>query len=276
MVRIGVIQLSGSDSPDQNLEQTLDLITQAHANGATVLFTPEVTNGVIASMDRKASVLSREAYDMTLQRLCMTAEEKEIWLNIGSLALKSETTDKFVNRSFVIDPSGKITSRYDKIHMFDAEISNHESYQESAQFEAGSQAVMAEVAGIPTGLTICYDLRFPHLYRDLSQAGVQIITVPSAFTETTGKAHYATLLKARAIENGCFVIAACQTGEHAQISGPSRFTYGHSMVVSPWGEVLADLGKDVGFRVLDLDIADVEKARIRIPSLGNTRNYEGP
>ncbi len=251
---------------------TQQLIERAHGSGAEFILTPEVTNCVSTSRARQTDVLSSEQHDLTLSALREDAARLGIWLLIGSLALKTDDPDgRFANRSFLISPTGDIATRYDKIHMFDVQLSKDESYQESKGYRPGQSATLAVTPFGRVGMTICYDIRFPHLYRTLAQAGAQIITVPSAFSPVTGAAHWETLLRARAIETGCFVLAPAQIGQHK-----GRKTYGHSMAISPWGDVLADAGTETGVTLIDLDMEDVAKARKRIPSLTHDRSFEGP
>ena len=196
-----------------------------------------------------------------------------VWIAAGSLAVRTGDPDgRLANRSFLIDPDGGIAARYDKIHMFDVEVSERETWRESQGFRPGTRAVVAQTPFAVLGLAICYDLRFPHLFRTLAQAGAQVLLVPAAFTRPTGEAHWEVLLRARAIETGCFVLAAAQTGEHAS----GRLTHGHSLAVAPWGEVLADAGREPGVTLVDLDLAQVDEARRRIPALGHDRPIEGP
>ncbi len=218
-----------------------------------------------------------EAEDPTLRRLRAVAAELRITLLLGSLLLKSGDPDgRFVNRSVLIGPEGAVIARYDKIHMFDVDLDGGESYRESAAFRPGDRAVTADAAGVRLGLTICYDMRFPALYRSLAQAGAQVLTVPSAFTVPTGRAHWETLLRARAIETGAFVLAPAQSGDHAAAHGRPRATWGHSLAVAPWGEVLADAGAGVGVTLVDLDLAEVDRARARVPALGHDRDFAPP
>ena len=196
-----------------------------------------------------------------------------IWIVAGSLAVKTDDPDgRFANRSFLIAPSGDVTARYDKIHMFDVDVSETESYRESKGYRPGTRAVLANTDAATLGLTICYDLRFPHLFRTLAQKGAQIITVPSAFSTGTGPDHWEPLLRARAIETGCFILAPAQTGQNTE----KRATYGHTLAVSPWGRVLCDGGTEPGVCMVDLDLQDVETSRSRIPSLHNDRAFDIP
>nr|WP_309502713.1 carbon-nitrogen hydrolase family protein [uncultured Roseovarius sp.] len=276
-MRAAVLQLTGGDDPASNLPVTLSLIRDAVAVGAEFVLTPEVTNCVSASRAQQMAVLQHEADDQTLAALREVARECGIWLLIGSLALKTEDADgRFANRSFLITPEGKVAARYDKIHMFDVTISDTESYRESAGYRPGGAAVLAPMPFGTLGMTICYDLRFPHLYRQLAQAGAQVLSVPSAFSPVTGAAHWETLLRARAIETGCYVLAPAQTGTHEATQGKPRQTYGHALVVAPWGEVIADAGTDPGFVLADLDMDAVAHARQRIPALTHDRVFRGP
>jgi predicted amidohydrolase len=270
---VGLIQLNSGDDPAKNLGQTLALVNQAADRGAQFVLTPEVTNIVSDSRKHQADVLQTEPGDRSLAALQQLASKRGIWLLIGSLALKTDDPDgRFANRSFLISPSGDIRARYDKMHMFDVAVSDTETYTESAGYRPGNRAVLAQTDFGTLGLSICYDLRFPLLYRYLAQAGAKIITVPSAFSPVTGAAHWETLLRARAIETASFVLAPAQTGRH----GANRQTYGHSMVVDPWGQVLLDAGTQTGAFIVNLDLNAVEQIRKRIPSLTHDRPYQGP
>jgi len=245
--------------------------------GAGFILTPEVTNCVSTSRTRQKEVLRPEAEDETLAALSEKAQQAQVWCLIGSLALKTDDPDgRFANRSFLIAPDGAIAARYDKIHMFDVRVSETEVYRESDGYRPGDRAVMAETSFGAVGLTVCYDIRFPHLYRQLAKAGAEILTVPSAFSAVTGAAHWETLLRARAIETGSYVLAPAQTGTHAATRGKQRQTYGHSMVIGPWGDILADAGEDPGVICVDLDRKDVEEARRRIPSLRQANRFDDP
>ncbi|MDF0601610.1 carbon-nitrogen hydrolase family protein [Psychromarinibacter sp. C21-152] len=276
-MRAALLQMTASDDPEANLPDTRQAVADAAGQGAELILTPEVTNCVSASRTRQNQVLRPEAEDATLAALREDAARLGVWLNIGSLALKTDDPDgRFANRSFLIGPTGEIAARYDKIHMFDVVISETESYRESAGYRPGDRAVLAETPVGRIGLTICYDIRFPHLYRQLAQAGADILLVPSAFSAVTGAAHWESLLRARAIETGCFVLAAAQTGTHPATRGKARQTYGHSLAVAPWGEVLADAGEAPGVTIVDLDLAEVASARSRVPSLDHDRTFEPP
>ena len=236
MIRAGLVQLSSSDDPEANLPATLAAIGRAAAEGADWILTPEVTNCVSARRARQEEVLRPEGEDRTLAAIREAAARLGVPVLIGSLALKSEDGDgRFVNRSLAIGADGGIAARYDKIHMFDADPSVGERYRESAGYRPGTRAVLTEAAGLRVGLTICYDLRFGALYRALAQAGAEVLTVPSAFARATGAAHWEVLLRARAIETGCYVLAPAQCGEHAAAEGAPRRTHGRSMAVAPLG-----------------------------------------
>ncbi|MCJ9430456.1 carbon-nitrogen hydrolase family protein [Kordiimonas sp. A6E486] len=255
-----------------NIAVVSGYIREAAAGGATFISTPETTH--LMEMNRKA-VLEKtfaEGDDPGLKAFRALAKELKVWLHIGSLIIKV-AEDRLANRAFVIAPDGDIAARYDKIHLFDVTLANGEAYRESALYDAGDTAVTLSTPFGTLGLSVCYDLRFPYLYRALATAGANILLVPAAFTKQTGEAHWHTLLRARAIETGSFVLAAAQGGLHAT----GRETYGHSLVVSPWGEILADggtgnvTGPGVTFANIDLDL--VAKARQTIPSLTHTRAF---
>jgi deaminated glutathione amidase len=276
-MKAALLQLNVSDDPAANLPVTRRMVRDAVAQGAEFVLTPEVTNCVSTSRSHQGEVLRHEDEDETLNALRAEAAVAGIWLLIGSLALKTDDADgRFANRSFLITPTGDIAARYDKIHMFDVEISETETYRESAGYRPGTQAVLADTPFAPLGMTVCYDLRFPALYQSLAQAGARILTVPSAFSPVTGAAHWHALLRARAIETGSFVLAPAQCGTHASAANKTRDTYGHSLAVDPWGEVLMDAGTDPGVYMVDLDMEKGEAARRRVPSLANRRDFTGP
>lgn len=268
-LRVGLVQLRSGREPAANLDAAAALIREAARDGAQYVQTPEVTN--IMELDRKVlfEKLQDEGADATLASLRQLTRELGITLHIGSLALKVSDA-KAVNRGFVIDPDGEISARYDKIHMFDVDLGNGESYRESNAYRPGERAILTDVDGIRLGMTICYDLRFPSLYRALAEGGAKVLTVPSAFTRPTGEAHWHVLLRARAIENGAYVLAAAQGGRHEN----GRDTYGHSLVVDPWGRVIAEGGTDPGVILAEIDMAEVAAARARVPSLANGRRFE--
>ena len=276
-MRAALIQLNVSDDPAANLVATLGFVRQAVAAGAGFVLTPELTNGLSSSRAHQRSVFRHEADDPTLAALRAEAEAAGIWLLIGSLGLLTQDADgRFANRSFLVDPQGEIAARYDKIHMFDVNVSDTEVYRESEGYRPGSAAVVAMTPFARIGMTVCYDVRFPALYRRLAQAGAQVITVPAAFNHITGAAHWETLLRARAIETGCFVLAPAQTGFHPETPGKGRRTHGHSLAIAPWGEILADAGTEPGVTLVDLDLARVAEARRRVPSLRHDRGFDGP
>jgi len=276
-MRAALVQLRSGDDPAANLAVTLDLVGQAAADGAELILTPECTNMVSASRARQDAALATEPDDITLAGLRALAAERSVPILIGSLLLRTDDADgRFANRSFLIGPDGAIRARYDKIHMFDVDLGAGEAYRESVRFRPGDRAVMADVGEARLGMTICYDMRFPGLYRDLAKAGADILAVPAAFTVPTGRAHWEVLLRARAIETGCFVLAPAQGGVHPASEGKIRETWGHSLAVSPWGEVLAEAGTEPGVTMVDVDLAAVERARARIPSLGHDRAHVRP
>ncbi len=276
-MRAALLQLSVTDDPAENLPVTLSLVREAAAGGAGFVLTPEVTNCLSSDRARQRDLLRHEEDDPTLAALRAEAADLGIWLLIGSLGLLTHDGDgRFANRSFLVSPDGTVAARYDKIHMFDVNVSETEQYRESSGYRPGTRAVLVGTPFGRIGMTVCYDVRFPQLYRRLAQAGAQILTVPAAFNDTTGAAHWHSLLRARAIENGAYVLAPAQTGSHAAHNGRPRRTYGHSLAVSPWGEVLVDAGTEVGVSFVDLSLAEVDRARARVPSLAHDRDFEGP
>ena len=275
-MKVAALQLCASDDPVANLELTISMVQRAAEAGAQFIATPEVTNCVSSSRRRQNEVLALQEDDQTLAAMCAAAARFGVWISVGSLALKLPDDDRFTNRSFMIDPSGRIVAQYDKIHMFDVTLSETEQYRESDGYRAGDHAVIADTAFGKIGMTICYDIRFPHLYRGLAKSGASILLIPAAFAQPTGRAHWEVLLRARAIETGCFVIAAAQTGEHQTTQGRPRKTYGHSMIVSPWGEILADAGEDQGIIYADLDLSLVESTRARVPSILSNQSFSEP
>ncbi len=276
-MRAGLLQITSSDDPQANLPMVRDAVRDAVAGGAGFVLTPEVTNCVSSSRSHQARVLSVEEADPMLALLRDEAVRAGIWLLIGSLVLKTQDADgRFANRSFLIGPDGGIVARYDKIHMFDVQVSETETYRESAGIRPGERAVLARTPFAALGLTVCYDVRFPQLYRALAQAGAEVLTVPAAFSPVTGAAHWEVLLRARAIETGCYVLAPAQTGQHPSGDGRARATWGHAMAVAPWGEVLADAGTEPGIIHVDLDLEAVREARARVPSLSHDRPWEAP
>ena len=254
--------------PETSLAQGIELIREAARQGADYVLTPEVSN--IMQENRKAlfELLATEEEDKSLKAYRELAKELNIHLHIGSLALRA-TPERAVNRSFLIGPDGNVLATYDKIHMFDIDLPDGETYRESANYQAGETAVISDLPWGRIGLTICYDVRFPALYRALAESGASFITVPAAFTKKTGEAHWHTLLKARAIENGCFIFAAAQGGKHEN----KRETFGHSLIVGPWGEILAEGGIEPGVVLAKIDSARVVEVRKSIPSLQHGRRF---
>ncbi|HAE94330.1 MAG TPA: amidohydrolase [Hyphomonas atlantica] len=253
---------------EANIDHATALIREAAGKGARFIATPEMTNLLDIRPGKARPKIVAESDDKTLAALRALADELGIWLLIGSIAVTVEGEERLANRSFLIAPDGSVRARYDKIHMFDVEVGDGQSYRESRSYRPGERAVLAETEFGKLGMTICYDVRFPHLYRKLAQAGAEILTIPAAFTRVTGEAHWHTLVRARAIETGSFVLAPAQGGKHED----GRETFGHSLIVSPWGDVLAEKADDEpGVIVADIDLDAVAKARARIPSLGNDR-----
>ncbi|WP_422363955.1 carbon-nitrogen hydrolase family protein [Pyruvatibacter mobilis] len=269
--RAACITLCSGRDPARNIEAASDLIRDAAADGAQIVFTPENTLVMEAGGRQIFEVTRPEDETPAVSQLAALAQDLGIWLNVGSLAIKV-AAEKVANRSFLMGPDGRIHVRYDKIHMFDVELPNGETYEESRNYRPGGEAVVADTPFGRLGLTICYDLRFPYLYRALAKAGASYLTVPSAFTQVTGEAHWHVLLRARAIETGCFVFAAAQSGTHEN----GRKTFGHSLIVGPWGEVLADGGPQTGVVTADIDPARVSEARGRIPALQHDRDFGLP
>ena len=267
MVRIALFQSCTGIDPAANAEALVAAIEEAADGGAQMLFTPEMSGLVDRDSGRASQNLRTEDQDEVLGACRKAAGRRGLWLHLGSLAVRGNE-QKLANRSFVIDPSGAIRARYDKIHLFDVDLPTGESWRESAVYRPGESAVV--VAGTPVGrlgLAICYDLRFPTLFSRLAEAGAQAIAVPAAFTVPTGRAHWEVLLRARAIEASAFVIAAAQSGSHAD----GRETYGHSLIVDPWGEVLLDMGEGQGVGFADIDLSQVDDVRRRLPSLAHRR-----
>ncbi|MEE2526072.1 carbon-nitrogen hydrolase family protein [Hyphobacterium sp. HN65] len=271
-MRVGLIQMRSGITIDANLAAAEELIRAAAADGATFVATPETTHLVQKDADGLFDVLQTPDTDPAMAFFAGLAKELGITLLIGSMALKTGERQA-VNRSCLFGPDGALLATYDKVHMFDVGLGAGETYSESTNYRAGERAVIADIPGARLGLTICYDVRFAYLYRKLAKAGAQIITVPSAFTRPTGKAHWEVLLRARAIETGSYILAPAQGGLHED----GRKTWGHSMIVDPWGEIIACLGHDEpGILIADLDLAKVDTARTRIPSLAHDRPFSGP
>ena len=269
MTRIAIFQSRTGVDPAANAQALTEAIGQAARGGAEMLFTPEMSGLLDRDVQRARGNVTSEEQDRVLVACRNAAKRNKIWVHIGSLAVTAED-EKFANRGFVID-SGDIRASYDKIHLFDVDLPTGESWRESNVYRGGSEAVVVE--GTPLGklgLTICYDLRFPALYRALGEAGASFLAIPSAFTRQTGEAHWHALMRARAIENGCYVLAAAQGGKHEN----GRETFGHSLVVDPWGRIVAEGGTEPGVIFAEIDPAEVAKARSRVPSLQHGRRFE--
>jgi predicted amidohydrolase len=264
-----MIQMRSSLTPGANIDDAVRMIGEAKAAGVDYVLTPEMTNILAAKREQLFAVIAEEESDNALATLRELARQFGIYIHIGSLAIRI-SHDRAANRSFLVDPKGDIAARYDKIHMFDVDLAGGESYRESRNYRPGDSAVLADLPWGRLGLTICYDLRFPALYRALAEAGATMLSIPSAFTKQTGDAHWHVLVRARAIENGCFVFAAAQGGKHEN----GRDTYGHSLIVDPWGRIIAEGGTEPGVVMARIDPAEVTKARARIPSLQHGRRFE--
>jgi len=267
--KVGLVQMRSGLDPQVNLAAALVSIEEAASAGAAYVLTPEMTNIMEIKRERLFATIADEERDPTLAAMREAARRLSIYVHIGSLAIKA-SPDKAVNRSFLIDRRGDVIARYDKIHMFDVDLANGESYRESRNYRPGDLAVVADLPWGRLGLTVCYDLRFPALYRALAEAGASFFSIPSAFTRQTGEAHWHVLIRARAIETGSFVFAAAQGGKHES----GRETFGHSLVVDPWGQILAEGGTEPGVILADVDPAQIAVARSRIPSLHHGRRFE--
>jgi predicted amidohydrolase len=266
---VGLVQMRSGLQPAANLEAATWLVRQARTAGADYVQTPEMSNVLDVKRERLFAVLAPEEQDISLVRFRELARELRIFLHIGSLAIMV-SPERAANRSFLIDREGEIIARYDKIHMFDVDLAGGESYRESRTFRPGESAIVADLPWGRLGFTICYDLRFPALHRALAEAGASFIAIPAAFTKQTGEAHWHTLMRARAIENGSFVFAAAQGGRHED----GRETFGHSLIVDPWGRILAEGSTEPDVVLAKIDPADVAAVRGKIPSLRHGRRFE--
>ena len=271
-IKVACVQLTSTTDIGRNIDISSELIREAHGAGAQLISLPEVVNLVQRSRRKSAEVIKTEDEETSLKAYRELAAELGVWLHTGSLVIKLLDDERNVNRSFLIDDKGAIAATYDKIHMFDVDLENGVSFRESRAFRPGERAVVAEAPWCGIGLTVCYDVRFPYLYRALAHAGARVLMVPAAFTRQTGKAHWHILLQARAIETGCFVVAAAQCGDHED----GRETYGHSLIVAPWGEILADGGEAPGVVTAELDLSLVDKARGMVPALTHDREFAPP
>ncbi|HJR22352.1 MAG TPA: carbon-nitrogen hydrolase family protein [Dongiaceae bacterium] len=265
------VQMNSAAEIAPNLESASALIRAAAGAGAQLVMTPENTTLIEPNRGRALAKTPPEEAHPGVPHFAALAKERGLWLLIGSMPVRADDK-RIANRSFLFDPNGAVAARYDKIHMFDVDLPNGETYRESNGVKPGEQAVVASTPWGGLGLTICYDVRFGYLHRALAHAGAAMLTVPAAFTVPTGQAHWHVLLRARAIETGCYVFAPAQTGEHAE----GRLTYGHSLIVSPWGEVLADAGEKPGFVIADVDLDEVQKARSMVPALRHDREFQRP
>ena len=268
-MRVGVLQTRTGIDPAANATTLTAGIADLDARGAAIVFTPEMSGLLDRDRARAAAHVTTEDRDPVLAAVRAAAAAHGVWVQLGSLALRSDDGDRWVNRAFLIDAAGAIIARYDKIHLFDVDLPNGDRYRESAAYAPGDRAVVAATPWGGLGLTVCYDLRFPTLYADLARAGADVIVIPAAFTVPTGTAHWYTLVRARAIETGAFVVAAAQSGDHAD----GRSTFGHSLVVDPWGTVVLDMGTTPGAAVCDLDLTAVAATRARMPSLNAARRF---
>jgi predicted amidohydrolase len=266
--KVALVQMRSAMEPKANIAEALAAIEEAKSAGADYVLTPEMTN-IIAKRERMMATIVEEERDPTLAALREAARKHSLYIHIGSLAIRA-SPERAANRSFLIDRRGDVVARYDKIHMFDVDLAGGESYRESHSYRPGDLAVVADLPWGRLGVTICYDLRFPALYRALAESGASFLSIPSAFTKPTGEAHWHVLMRARAIENGCFVFAAAQGGRHES----GRESFGHSLIVDPWGQILAEGGTEPAVILADVDPAQVTAARSRIPSLHHGRRFE--
>ena len=267
--KAAMIQMRSGLQPGANIDAAVRYIGDAKSAGAEYVLTPEMTNILAANREQLFAVVVEEEADASLATLREVARKLDIYVHVGSLAIRI-SPDRAANRSFLIDPKGDVLARYDKIHMFDVDLAGGESYRESRNYRPGELAVLADLPWGRLGLTVCYDLRFPALYRALAEAGATMLAIPSAFTKQTGEAHWHVLIRSRAIENGCFVFAAAQGGRHEN----GRDTFGHSLIVDPWGRIIAEGGTEPGVIVAEINPAEVASARARIPSLQHGRRFE--
>jgi len=267
--KAAMIQMRSGLTPGANSDDAVRMIGEAKSAGADYVLTPEMTNILAAKREQLFSVVVEEEADPSLATLREVARKLGIYVHIGSLAIRI-SPDRAANRSFLVGPKGDILARYDKIHMFDVDLAGGESYRESRNYRPGELAVLADLPWGRLGLTVCCDLRFPALYRALAEAGATMLAIPSAFTKQTGEAHWHVLMQARAIENGSFVFAAAQGGKHEN----GRDTYGHSLIVDPWGSIIAEGGTEPGVIMAEINPAEVASARARIPSLQHGRRFE--
>ncbi|MDA0782355.1 MAG: carbon-nitrogen hydrolase family protein [Rickettsiales bacterium] len=267
---IACLQTNSQNNMDYNISRTALLITQAKSDGADLVTTPEN----VFFMGQSAKELYENSYFQEEHPAVLKMQElanlEKIWILIGSVSVKLKNSEKLANRSIMINAKGDIAAAYDKIHLYDAAVTEGESHTESKRYEAGKKAVICNTKWCDIGMTVCYDLRFPHLFRSLAKSGAKVITVPSAFTRVTGQAHWHTLLRARAIENACFIVAPAQTGEHPA----NRKTFGHSLIIDPWGRILSDAGESETIIMSEIDLKVVSDVRKQLPSLEHDRNFK--
>jgi predicted amidohydrolase len=272
VTRIALYQARTGIDPAANARALVAAVDEAAAGGAAILFTPEMSGLLDRDRARAAANLHVERDDPVLAAVRVAAARAGIWVHLGSLAIRGEDGGRLRNRSYLIDGAGEVRATYDKIHLFDVDLPTGESWRESALYEPGARTVVADTPAGRLGLSICYDLRFPDLYRALTDAESQLLAIPAAFTIPTGRAHWHVLMRARAIEAGVFVVAAAQSGLHED----GRETFGHSLVVGPWGEVLLDMGEGIGVGFADVDLVEVERVRARLPALRHRRPIPPP
>ena len=268
-MRVALVQMRSGRNVSANVKDALELVRQAAAQGANYIQTPEMTTLMELDRQQLLAAIQHEADNSAIAQFTATARDLKVWLHIGSMAVLRDD-GAIANRSYLVAPNGSVSASYDKIHMFDVDLGNGDVYRESASYAAGSKAVIAELPWGGLGLTICYDLRFPALHRALAKGGAKFLAVPAAFTRVTGEAHWHTLLRARAIEAQSFVFAAAQGGRHEN----GRETFGHSLIISPWGQILAEGGVDPGVIAADIDLTVLDDVRRRIPSLTHDRPFE--
>ena len=271
-MRIALHQMTSTIDPMRNASDMADAIASAAATGAAMYFAPEMAIMVDRDRARARKYMANESHNMALHSLIAAAARHRIWVHIGSMPILDDGTDKLANRSIIISPDGTIAGRYDKMHLFDVDLESGESWRESSAYIGGEKPVMVQTPLGLMGLAICYDMRFPDLFSAYAKSGVDIMTLPSAFTVPTGEAHWHTLLRARAIESAAFIIAAAQCGVHED----GRQTYGHSLVVDPWGTILLDMGSSPGLAYVDLDLDTIKRVRKQIPVHANRRVIPSP
>jgi deaminated glutathione amidase len=269
MVKVACIQINSNNDVIANIARASALIRDAHNAGAEFILTPECVGLMAGNREETRRLACPEDQSRVLKAFSTLAQDLNIWLLLGSAAIRPEGEEKIRNRSFLINPQGAVAARYDKIHMYDANLPNGLRYCESECYSGGEKQVLAPLPWGTLGMTICYDVRFPHLFRSLAKQGADFITVPAAFVRFTGQAHWEVLLRARAIENGCYIFAPAQTGDHPA----GRQTFGHAMIIDPWGEVLADAGTQEGFCIAEISRDRVDEIRHRLPSLSHDRPF---